>query len=416
MLQKTLSVDQGATVDILSIPGDLRVAGWDRSEIMAKTDGDELQLQETGEDIQAGCDGDLILYIPRQSTLNIRNVSGDASLQAVEGPIRVGPIAGDLTMHGVGPVNLETVAGDADLRQIGAVTAKSISGGFTLRGGSGPCAIETISGDASIRDVKGEVAIQNVGSDIYIRHVQGSVNVNAGADVALYLDPQPGQIYTATAGDDIIVRLPPDVNVHLNLVGTNPDQIQVNIPGVEFQGGSTSYDLTVGQESENIARMSLTAGDDLLVTCKADAWESAADFGVGMNDGSNWTIPTIPPIPPLPPDFSERINRRVQAAMERAQSHIESAGRRAEYAGRKVEAAVRRAEAKARAAEVRARRGQMNMNLKVGRWEWDLAPQGEEESPQPATDEERLAILRMLQEKRISLEDAEKLLAALEGR
>ena len=32
-----------------------------------------------------------------------------------------------------------------------------------------------------------------------------------------------------------------------------------------------------------------------------------------------------------------------------------------------------------------------------------------------ASDEERLAILKMLQEKKISAEDAEKLLAALDG-
>jgi hypothetical protein len=35
---------------------------------------------------------------------------------------------------------------------------------------------------------------------------------------------------------------------------------------------------------------------------------------------------------------------------------------------------------------------------------------------QPISDEERLTNLRMLQEKKISLDDAEKLLSALEGK
>jgi len=35
---------------------------------------------------------------------------------------------------------------------------------------------------------------------------------------------------------------------------------------------------------------------------------------------------------------------------------------------------------------------------------------------QPVSDEERLSILRMLQEKKISLTDAELLLSALEGK
>jgi hypothetical protein len=101
--------------------------------------------------------------------------------------------------------------------------------------------------------------------------------------------------------------------------------------------------------------------------------------------------------------------------MERAQIHIEAAGRRAEVAGKKAEAAMRRAEAKARAAEVRARRG-ANVNMNVGRWNWDLTPRGPDEVGEPVSDEERLTILRMLQEKKISLEEAEKLLAAIEGK
>ena len=69
---------------------------------------------------------------------------------------------------------------------------------------------------------------------------------------------------------------------------------------------------------------------------------------------------------------------------------------------------------KARAAEVRAHRGHVNM--RVGRWDWDLSPHGSAEKPSASSDEERLTILRMLQEKKITLEDAEKLLAALEGK
>ncbi len=162
--------------------------------------------------------------------------------------------------------------------------------------------------------------------------------------------------------------------------------------------------------------MLLTAGDDLLVTSQADSWESAADFGVGMGDGKDWNFPPFE----LPDDFSERINRRVQAAMERAQSHLEAANRRAESAGHrasiKIEAAMRRAEAKARAAEVRARRGQANLHVGIGRWNWDISPHGPDQAAAPVSDDERLTILKMLQEKKISVEEAEKLLAALEGK
>ena len=134
-------------------------------------------------------------------------------------------------------------------------------------------------------------------------------------------------------------------------------------------------------------------------------WKSAADF-----DHGDWHIPPIPPIPPLPPDFSERINRRVEASLQRAQAHIDAASRRSDA---KVQAAMRRAEAKARAAEVRSRSWQGRVVL-GGRTVTNVtspAPQGE-----PVSDDERLTVLKMLQEKKITLEEAEKILAALEGK
>ena len=109
--------------------------------------------------------------------------------------------------------------------------------------------------------------------------------------------------------------------------------------------------------------------------------------------------------------------------MERAQIHIEAASRRTEA---KVQAAMRRAEMKARAAEVRARRGwrveysgsgsKPSANMNIGRWNWDLTPKGPVDTGEAVSDDERLIILRMLQEKKISLAEAEKLLAALEGK
>jgi hypothetical protein len=274
--------------------------------------------------------------------------------------------------------------------------------------------VDIINGDASIRDIDGMLTINQVGSDLYVRNVHGAVNVKAGADVALYLKPLSGQTYDITAGDDLILRMSPDANVRLHLTGGSPDSIHVDFPGVELPKDCHGCEVVIGQEASGMAEMLLTAGDDLLVTSQADSWESAADFGVGMQDGKEWNFPPFE----LPDDFSERINRRVQSAMERAQSHLEAATRQAESAGNrasiKIEAAMRRAEAKARAAEVRARRGQANVH--IGHWKWEATPHAPAQTTAPVSDEERLTILKMLQEKKITIEEAEKLLAALEGK
>jgi hypothetical protein len=326
-------------------------------------------------------------------------------------------VAGDLCLNDTGAATLGTIAGDVSLRSIGALSAEQIGGDFALRGGHGDCAIATIGGDASFRDVEGVVTIENIGSDLFLRNAHGSVVATTGADATLYLEPLPGKEYHLTAGDDLLLRLPPNADVELHLVGGSPESIHVDFPGIELEEDSPAQTIKLGSGA---ARMFLTAGDELIVTNKAEKWDSAADFGVGMGDTSEWGIPPIPPIPPIPlipAELSERINERVQLAMERAQLRAEAASRRADV---KIAAAIRRADAKARAAEARARRphgrGFEGRVVIGGSDVFRFSGQKPVERGEPVSDEERITILKMLQEKKISLDEAENLLAALEGK
>jgi hypothetical protein len=347
----------------------------------------------------------LILYIPRSTELNVEKVAGDAILQAIKGPVELGIISGDLTMNDLGPITLGIISGDASLRNIGALNADTISGDLTLRGVNGVCAVEKVGGDGSIRDVDGMVTVAQVGSDLFLRNVNGAVTVKAGADVALYLSPISAQIYDVSAGGDLIVRLSPEARVKLHMNVGSPGSIQVDFPGVKVPEDCTSCEILLGEQQEGIAEMLLTAGGDLLVTNQADPWKSAADF-----DHGDWNIPHLPPIPPLPPDFSERINRRVEASLQRAQAHIDATTSRTDA---KIQATMRRAEAKARAAEVRARSWQGKVVM-GGRTVMNIS--GLPSQNDPVSDDERLTILKMLQEKKITLEEAEILLSVLEGK
>ena len=79
-----------------------------------------------------------------------------------------------------------------------------------------------------------------------------------------------------------------------------------------------------------------------------------------------------------------------------------------------TEEAGRRAE---RHAERHARKWRGKVN--VGRWNWEIGPTGVIKPPAPPTEpvaeEERMAILKMLQEKKITAAQADDLLKALEG-
>ena len=389
MRQSTIAVSGPLTVIIDNVEGDLQVAGWERAEVSAKTDGDEFDLRVEGDKAYARSGGDLILYLPRQANLQTGSVSGDADVRAVSGGVRIENVGGDLQMRAVGPVALNNVGGD-----------------LSVRGCAGDFTAEHIGSDASLRDVKGKLKLSTVGADLYLRNTSADIQAQTGADAILYLQPQPGANVTVRAGGDILLRLPAAADAELSLQGGSMESIRVDFAGVEPGEAGTVRQVKLGSGA---AKIHLIAGADLIVTSRADEWQSLADFD---SSGLDEMFPGN--FPGIPADFHERIAQRVQEATQRAMRAAEQGQRHSDRAQRRVEAALHRAEEKMRAAERRTR----FMGVVVGRRPAPPIPPVAPPAPvsEPVSDAERLTVLKMLQDKKISLQDAEKLLAALDGK
>lgn len=387
MKQSTIAVNSPLTVVIDNLEGDLQVAGWERAEVSAKTDGDELDLQAEGGQARVRCQGDLILYLPREAQLQVGNVSGDVDIRAVSGSIGFGNVGGDLQMRAVGPVKLSNVSGDLSVR--------NCSGDFRA---------DQIGSDASLRDVQGTLTLSMVGADLYLRNMDRDVSARAGSDAILYLQPNKGAKIEVHAAGDILLRLPAEVDALLSLQGGSMESIRVDFPDLEPGEEGITREVKLGSGA---AKIRLTAGDELIVTSRADEWQSLADFdNSGLDDDFAGRFPG------LRADFHDRISERIQAATQRAN---EQAQRHSDRAQRRVEAAMRRAEEKMRAAERRSRFMGVGGHG-VGR-PFPPSPVAPPAPPsEPVSDEERLTILKMLQEKKISLQEADKLLAALDGK
>ena len=363
-MSKTISAGRTPKIEIESINGDLSLVGWEGDDILLKADDDELTVSQDGDQVQITCKDDLSMRVPKGSNIMIHRIGGDASVRGVMGTIELKEISGDLSMRDVITVAIDTVHSD-----------------FSLRGAKGSLSVRKAGSDVSIRDVDGSVSIESVSDDLALRDVRGSVTANVGEDVVMYVNPQAGNAYAVNAGDDILLVMPPKANATLTL---SADDIDVDWDGVENEEDATSRVIILGDGSANLT---LSAGGDIRVSNRSDAGDSAEDFGNFAGMGMDWS------------GFGDRISRRVEQATERAQ--------------RKIDAATRRIEQKTRDAE---RRGRGKVAFGVGRWNWDFSPKGVPvPQKQQVSDEERLTILKMLQEKKISAEEAEKLLAALEG-
>lgn len=386
MNQNTVSVSGPLTVIIDNIAGDLQVAGWDRAEVSVKTDADDATLRVDGARVFASAPGDLILYLPREANLQTGNVSGDADIRAVSGSTQ-----------------LENIGGDLQMRAIGSVLLKHVGGDLSVRGCAGDFSAENIGSDATLRDVQGKLNISTVGSDLCLRNLSADINVKTGADAILYLQPVSGVSVNVQAGGDILLRLPAKVDAELSLQGGSKESIRVDFAGVEPGEIGASRSVVLGSGA---AKIRLVAGADLIVTSRADEWQALADFG---NSGLDEMFPGS--FPGVPADFHERIAQRVQEATQHAQRHRERTERR-------VEAAMHRAEEKMRAAERRTSFVGVSVGRgNVGRPPSPMVPPTPPPAPnEPVSDAERLTVLQMLQNKKISLQEAEKLLAALEGK
>ena len=314
-------------VDI--VDGDLSVVGWEGEDLLVKADDEGLRLEQNAEEILLSCHDDVSLRVPKGASLNVNTVHGDAALRGVLGNIELNEVNGDLSIREAGPVSINSIGSD-----------------FSLKSAKGNLYLKSAGGDVSIRDVEGSVTIDSAADDLALRGARGDIDVNVGEDVVVYLEPRADGEYSITAGDDILLVLPPNSDATINMQG---DRIDIDWPGVEEDEGATQRVIVLGSGT---AKIDLTAGGDVRVSNRANAGESADEFGNFAGLNFDWS------------GFGDRISRQVEQATARAAKRAEEAARRA-----------------GRIAERHARRHKSG--LVVGRWNWDFQSKGAPIPPVP---------------------------------
>lgn len=402
-MSKSVFVGANAKITIESVGGDLSIIGWDGNDLLIKGDEDEFRVEQKGESASVVSSADLSLRVPRTASLQILMIGGDASLRGLMGGCEIKEVGGDISIRDIGAISIDSIHGDislanvkgdvyvknihgdASIREVdGNVTLDTLTDDLSLRGVKGNLRVKNLNGDASIHGVDGHIMLDSVSDDLALRGARGNIKVSVGEDVVVYLEPKADGEYTIDAGEDILMVLPKNANATLDLRG---DEINMDWPGIENDKSATERVVTLGDGG---AKITLNAGGEVRISNRSDAGDSADEFGNFAGLNFDWS------------GFGERISRQVEQATARAAKRAEEAARRAE-----------------RHAERHARRGKGGMV--IGRWNWD--PKGGIPNPpsppappsEPVTEDERMAILKMLADKKITAEQAEQLLAALEG-
>jgi len=355
-MTRTISTGKKPRITITNVGGDLSVVGWETGEILIKADEDELHLEQEKENWILACDGDMVLRVPGESVVNIGIVSAEVSLRNLSGPVVIDEIRGNLS-----------------LRNIHTITGEKVIGDLSARNTHGDLSVKVVEGDAWLRDIQGNVSLGSVRDDIAIKDVKGNVKAAAAEDAVLYLAPEPGASIDVTAGKNILVVLRMDADAALTLQG---DQISLDWPGMENSSDETVREVRLGTGS---ARINLNAGGHVRLSSNPAAGESADEFGNFAGLNFDWS------------GFNDKISRQVNRTVRKSAKNIKDVLKHVE----KTPASH------------------------TGRWTLKIKPevQGEAGANRPAsvTAEERMMILKMLHEKKINAEQADKLLGALEG-
>ena len=421
MNQFTLPTNLAPEVTFTEVTGSLQVQGWERPEIAVRAQIETLTVEEKDDVIEIQCQSNCAVRLPHGTTIRVIRVQGDARFKLLEDQLTIEEVMGHLSLRSVAETQIESVMGDLDVKHV-----------------TGNLSVERAYGNTYIREVQGTCVITEVMGNLDLRNVENDVRIKALGNARLRLNSLDGSQYHVEAFGNLNCRIPDDASARISLHAAD-GEISLQLPNQPRSIKAGSYEFTL---AEGLAELELSAKGSLFLGSQNGAVTDESIEGLeqeidGISEnfsqqisqqietqiesqmetltrqlneqmanisnvlGKSW----------LPENESQRIMERARLDSERATARAQERMRRAqERMETKLEAARRRAELKAQAAQRRqqasGRRGRV----------FDWAPQ----SPQPAkeviSDEERLLILRMLEQKKITLQEAEELLAALEGK
>jgi hypothetical protein len=412
---------------LLDVSGDLRLKGQDEFEVIAKADNPEdLTLESNDDQVAIRSTGDCIVRTPRNAVVHIQAVHGNAAIKALEGDLVINQVDGDLEMRNMGNIQITTLNGN--------LAVKNVDGNLSF---------DTINGEVSARRVQGDFnATGVIRGNLTLSDVSGSAKAKVDGEIILRLDPAPGHEYEFSCRGNLFCRLSNDASAEISV--PKASQVMVNLPGIHASAPVQSpYALTL---AEGDSKITLSADGNVILDTRApDLDLEDFDFDISnevegmadtvsqqisqqvdsqvrmIEDQLNAQLSSLSMrlgAAKLSAEQARKIEDRAREASERAAARAQERVHRAQEkmeqklatAQRKMEAAQRKMEYKARAYERAGRHSRHSVSFG-----FPAAPSRPTPPGEPVSEDERMMILHMLEEKKITMEEAEQLLTALEG-
>ncbi|MHB8626066.1 MAG: SHOCT-like domain-containing protein [Aggregatilineales bacterium] len=388
-MTQTIPVAADGRITVAQVGADLQIRGWARNEVQVDGDLPRVKTEAEGQGVMISTGGDCELNVPENAKVEVGTVGADVKLSDVHGEVKLNTVGADVALRGCGNLTIGTVGADVRVRQ-----------------NNGDVRIDSVGADVTLHEISGNVAIGRIGADAYVRAVSGDCVIErVGADLILDTPFTPGHTYRFAAMSDIVCRIAPDADVQFIITGSG----DVNVEAVNANTTQTESDrrVTFGQGTVTVM---LSSESGVRIVNERGFGEGFGGFDFAFDWAFDHAFEHSA-------QAAERIGERIRRQAERA------AERAAEQGRRQAERAAERAQREAERAQRHAQRHGRDFRFD---WQWGgwgprppeppMPPSSPRAPSEPVTDTERMTILKMVEAKQITVEEAQRLLAALEGR
>jgi DUF4097 and DUF4098 domain-containing protein YvlB len=218
VIEEHKAAEPQGQVEVNDVSGRITVSGWDKAEVAvigtAGENVDRVDVASSGARTTVRVvlknsheehwqwsgksgDADLVVHVPRGSSLSTSLVSANLSVDGVQGNQEITTTSGDVHTTAARELRVRTVSGDLQLTagtDAKMIEVNTVSGDVHLSGGGGDVSVSTVSGDGSI-----SVGTVNRAR---IKTVSGDFAITAGltADGRFEAESVSGDIHVHFAG------------------------------------------------------------------------------------------------------------------------------------------------------------------------------------------------------------------------
>jgi hypothetical protein len=473
MFEQRIEIQEGESLTLERLLGNASIAAWDEADVLIKLpSGGEADLTvEQGEggpsvSSRVTCEVRMPAGLPAQvreakGNLAVKGISGldaeqvrgqlklsdvgEARLAEVYGGLQakgltsvsvVGTIFGTAVLKNVERAELQNVRGSLTAKSVGRLHGSRIGGNVSAKDLEGSLNIDQVGGNATLKNIGAEVQLGQVAGNLTGKNLAGGAKVpKIGGNLFLGGEIGQGRSYQFSPRGNAVLRLPEEASAHLTMTARGKFVIFTPLSGEVREGKTLS-----GSVGDGGAEIVVDAGGNIVLGGKDGAqiemgaelagevvrqFEeglAAIDFdAIGRTVGAEMEEAMSRLQVKLESVDWERVGARTQQAVDRAMERMQrdmdrmvvKAERQQERLEHKLERQKRRMERKAQKLQRQDARLE-GVEITVGDDPAEGAYEEYEPEPGPDLDEERLSILRMLEQGQIAPEEAEMLLDALQ--